>query len=76
MGVSWAALGVVLIMSIRILRTVESYEGKARQLPFRLDKRLFQVLMAMACHAGENAYAALSTMLQGEVSIGTPYSNS
>ena len=29
--------------------------------------------MAMACHAGENAYAALSTVLQGVSYVGTLY---
>ncbi len=29
--------------------------------------------MAIVCHAGENAYAALSTKLQGVLYVGTAY---
>jgi hypothetical protein len=29
--------------------------------------------MAIACHAGENAYAALSTMLHGLTYVGTTF---
>ncbi len=46
----------------------------ARLSPLRIQtKGLFQLLMAIACHASENAYAALSTMLQGQMYIGTEY---
>jgi len=31
------------------------------------------VLMAIACHAGENAFAALSTKLRGLSYVGTTY---
>ena len=57
---------------IGILRTVES-ATMAWVLPLRIDKRLFEVLMAIACHAGENAYAALSTKLRGLSYVGTTY---
>ncbi len=36
-------------------------------------KGLFYVLMAIVCYAGENAYAALSTMLLGLLYAGTAY---
>jgi hypothetical protein len=39
----------------------------------KLDKRLFQLLMAIAFQAGEKANAAHLTMLRGLLYIGTMY---
>ncbi len=38
-----------------------------------IDKRLFYLLMAIACQAGEKANAALLTMLQGLLYVRTMY---
>ncbi len=37
----------------------------------KIVKRFVLVINGMACHAGEYAYAALSTLLQGLMYIGT-----
>jgi hypothetical protein len=39
----------------------------------KIDKRLFYLLMAIACQAGDKANAALSTMLRGLFYVETAY---
>jgi hypothetical protein len=39
----------------------------------KIDNRFVKLLMAIACHAGEYAYAALSTLLRGLMYVGTAY---
>jgi hypothetical protein len=41
-----------------------------------IRQKIVLVLMAIACHAGENTHAAFSTLLQGVAYVGATYGKS